>query len=62
MVVRRALRRVRPMSISAARHGPLILLFISTAACEAAPAMPPPGHYRIDGEAVMRSGNGLRAT
>jgi len=39
------------------RLGPLLLLSWA-ATCSAAPSLPSPGNYRIDGEAVMRSGSG----
>ena len=40
-----------------ARHWPL-LLFTLAATASATPPLPPPGNYRIDGEARMRSGSG----
>lgn len=45
------------MSHPVARHWPLLLLAVG-AASGAAPALPSPGNYRIDGEARMRSGSG----
>ncbi|KQV89185.1 MULTISPECIES: hypothetical protein [unclassified Roseateles] len=40
-----------------ARPWPLLLLALA-ATCGAASPLPTPGHYRIDGEATMRSGSG----
>ncbi|MGM9481150.1 hypothetical protein ACS5PN_08155 [Roseateles sp. NT4] len=45
------------MLMALARHLPFLLLALSLT-CAAAPPMPSPGNYRIDGEAVMRSGSG----
>lgn len=44
-----------------AQRWPLLFL-AAAAACGAAPSSPAPGHYRIDGEAVMRSGSGPTLT